>query len=433
MKIAVFVDAGYLYALCCIARFRAPQPRVRVDLDLDAVVRQLKFEVAALDGGGGRLIRIYWYDGAPKSGMTADQARVASAADVKLRLGSVNNYGEQKGVDALIAHDLSELARNGAIEAAILVSGDEDILVGVQTAQSFGVRVHLLGIDPLHSQAQRLRHEADVCHEWPEGLVAPWLNLKPSARAYQPTTEDGAEYDYGTGALPDMEPIVDAMQPAIEGRQYALLNLWERSNRIPREIDSQLMRVLSSTLGRQLSAQEKPALRQTFIEALRARLERVPTDDTLALDETPFMEPEGDLSAEDVNPEMSAADATSGEITPESIEQIVAAMLPGIRTRIPRILENWDTTGRLPVDVNVGLLKAARDMAGSDIENRGALRASFINALRAATEAESLGDQQPATDELHEPRADDAAQTSAVDEEPHADRVLEEAEGLTIG
>jgi uncharacterized LabA/DUF88 family protein len=289
MRIAVFVDAGYLYALCCIARFQASYPRLQVDLDLESVVRQLKLEATALDGGGGRLIRIYWYDGAPKSGMTGDQARIASITDVKLRLGSVNGFGEQKGVDGLIVHDLTELARNRAIDAAILVSGDEDVLVGVQTAQSFGVRVHLLGIDPMHSQAQLLRYESDVCHEWPDGLVAPWVNLKPTGKSY-PLMNEEAEYKYCPAVLPDMARIVDAMQDAVEGREYTILDLWERSRRISHELDSLLMRSVSSTLGRQLSAQEKPALRQAFIEELRSRVEHSKGGDAPPCEQMEFIE-----------------------------------------------------------------------------------------------------------------------------------------------
>ena len=65
---------------------------------------------------------------------------------MKLRLGQLNSEGQQKGVDSLIVTDLIELARNKAISDAVVLTGDEDIRVGVQIAQSLGVRVHLLGI-----------------------------------------------------------------------------------------------------------------------------------------------------------------------------------------------------------------------------------------------------------------------------------------------
>ncbi len=275
MKIAVFVDAGYLYASTCIARFNTNQPRLRVNLNIDAVVAQLKFEVAALDGGGGRLVRIYWYDGAPLSGKTADQTYTGSLADVKLRLGTVNYYGQQKGVDALIAHDLSELARNRAIDAAIIVSGDEDILVGVQTAQSFGVRVHVLGIGPARSQSEKLMHEADMCHEWPGGLVAPWVSLK---QAPLPVRQHGAlngdDPDLRRIAtMAEMMPVVSSLHATVEGREAAIFENWERGARISQDVDRELMKTLSSVLGRQLTPQEKPSLRQLFVDALRASVE----------------------------------------------------------------------------------------------------------------------------------------------------------------
>lgn len=65
---------------------------------------------------------------------------------MKVRLGFVNSVGEQKGVDSLIVTDMIALARNRAISDAVLMSGDEDLRVGVQQAQELGVRAGCLGI-----------------------------------------------------------------------------------------------------------------------------------------------------------------------------------------------------------------------------------------------------------------------------------------------
>lgn len=301
MKVAVFVDAGYMYASACIARFNTNQPRLRVNLNIDAVVAQLKLEVAALDGGGNRLIRIYWYDGAPLSGKTADQTYTGSLADVKLRLGTVNYYGQQKGVDALIAHDLSELARNRAIDAAIIVSGDEDILVGVQTAQSFGVRVHVLGVAPARSQSEKLMHEADVCHEWPAGLVAPWVTLKATAvRTHVAANGDESELRRIT-TIAEMMHVVTTLAPVVEGREAAIFDNWERGQRITQDVDRELMKTLSAVLGRQLTPGEKPSLRQLFIDSLRANFEH---GEHAAHDDAQHWSAEGDdtVSAEPDEP-----------------------------------------------------------------------------------------------------------------------------------
>ena len=86
---------------------------------------------------------------------------------MKVRLGFINSAGQQKGVDSLIVTDLIGLARQKAICDALLISGDEDVRIGVQIAQNYGVRVHLLGIAPSRAnQSIQLVHEADTSQEW---------------------------------------------------------------------------------------------------------------------------------------------------------------------------------------------------------------------------------------------------------------------------
>ncbi len=164
MRVAVFVDAGYVYAQgsCALTGLKTPKSREQLILD--------ESEIAEAPQRGSEsllrrkeLLRIYWYDGAPSSGPSVGQARMGKLDDVKLRLGQLNSEGQQKGVDSLIVTDLMELARNKAISDAVVVTGDEDIRVGVQIAQSLGVRVHLLGFvgsqgKPVNFPAAGSRH-----------------------------------------------------------------------------------------------------------------------------------------------------------------------------------------------------------------------------------------------------------------------------------
>ena len=72
----------------------------------------------------------------------------------------------EKAWNSLIVTDMIALARNRAISDAVLVSGDEDLRVGVQQAQEFGVRVYLVGIKPSRgNQSLFLLQEADTTHE----------------------------------------------------------------------------------------------------------------------------------------------------------------------------------------------------------------------------------------------------------------------------
>lgn len=51
-------------------------------------------------------------------------------------------------MDSLIVTDLIALARNQAVTDAVLLSGDEDVRIGVEIAQGYGVRAQLVGIEP---------------------------------------------------------------------------------------------------------------------------------------------------------------------------------------------------------------------------------------------------------------------------------------------
>lgn len=138
------------------------------------------------------LLRIYWYDGVLNRGLSPEQQGLADMDDVKLRLGLVNAQGQQKGVDSLIVTDLVELARNHAIADAILLSGDEDVRIGVQIAQSFGVRIHLVGTEPSRgSQSRYLTQESDTTTEWSKVDIGEFLTLKPDVVPIGPVADSG--------------------------------------------------------------------------------------------------------------------------------------------------------------------------------------------------------------------------------------------------
>lgn len=183
MRVGVFVDAGYVYAAgsCTLTGEEKPKPRSNITIS-ESVFVALLTATASRSSGGKELLRIYWYDGVAQSGRSDSQDRLANLDNVKMRLGNINSAGQQKGVDSLIVTDLAELARNKAISDAILVTGDEDILVGMQTAQAHGIRVHLFGINggPRHWQSDILRKESDTAMLWDRKTVATFLSISQS-------------------------------------------------------------------------------------------------------------------------------------------------------------------------------------------------------------------------------------------------------------
>lgn len=172
-RAAVFVDAGYLFAEGSRLVASEKLPRGELHLDHDAVLKLLAVQTRELTGLP--LLRVYWYDGATTR-PSPQQLALAYQPSVKLRLGFVDEQGQQQGVDALIVTDLLTLAKNRAIADAVLLTGDDDVRAGVEQAQEFGVRVHLLGIAPSReNQAGLLVQAADGVRELTEGEVRSFL------------------------------------------------------------------------------------------------------------------------------------------------------------------------------------------------------------------------------------------------------------------
>ena len=316
-RIAVFVDAGYLFAQGSAAI--TGRQRKRIDLAFTAQIAITELREFALNRAKDcSLLRIYWYDGMVNHGqMTSEQSQIAALDDVKIRMGFINSAGQQKGVDSLIVTDLIELARQRAIADAILLSGDEDVRVGVQIAQNYGVRVHLLGIEPSRgSQSHLLLQEADTTSEWKRDTVSKFLSLRPEVVAKElaareaaaiasaktpPTRAPDAKASEakaaakkpaaGQQAKPALvapvaleEVIVAAVDTFVTSLQLAdfkaLESFWETSRGLPSDFDGRLLAQCRDAIGRDLETWEKRGMRTRFREqvvALSGAQPAVPT------------------------------------------------------------------------------------------------------------------------------------------------------------
>ena len=180
-RTAIFVDAGYLFAAGSILLCGEKLKRGDVHLTNDVFLDFMRKKAEALTGLP--LLRIYWYDGTDGP-PTGKHVALAYQPDVKLRLGLVNRQGAQKGVDSLIVTDLINLSRNRAMASAVLMTGDEDIRVGVQQAQEYGVRVYLMGIAGSPggdgNQAALLKQEADGVCDLSADEVRGFLACRPT-------------------------------------------------------------------------------------------------------------------------------------------------------------------------------------------------------------------------------------------------------------
>jgi hypothetical protein len=274
-RYAVFLDAGYFFSAGAQVLSGQQVPRKQISLrEPDRAVESL-CKLAGVQAGGLALLRIYWYDATPGSRPSLEQSTLAMLPCVKLRLGVLNNVGEQKGVDSLIVTDLIELARNRAIADAIIVSGDEDLRVAVQVAQSFGVRVHVLAAgDPKGNVSAALQMEADSVAAVPEQWFKDNLVVASSSPAVValPTTKVAT-----FGVAPKVASLDEAAEKvsqeilaAAKSQIEALKTHFQKSNSVPPEFDRRLIAKTAALLGgRQLSGDEMRRARGVFVKAVR--------------------------------------------------------------------------------------------------------------------------------------------------------------------
>ncbi|MEV6837399.1 NYN domain-containing protein [Streptomyces sp. NPDC051133] len=160
----VLVDAGYL--LGAAASLLAGEPsRSRITVDHTALIQALRDR--AESETERPLLRIYWFDGAPDRVPQPEHRRLRVMPRVTVRLGALTRSDgrwAQKGVDAAMHAELTELARNRACSDIVLVTGDGDLLPGMMAAKEHGVAVHLWAVqaaDGDYNQSEDLVAEAD--------------------------------------------------------------------------------------------------------------------------------------------------------------------------------------------------------------------------------------------------------------------------------
>lgn len=259
------MDAGYLFAaggeLCC-------GTRARNRLQLDAAATNRLLTDLATARCKLPVLRTYWYDGARDGIPSTAQQVVASLPNVKLRLGRLSAKNQQKGVDALIYRDLMTLAQERAICEAFLLSGDEDLREGVRAAQDQGVRVTLIGIDPVsqdYNQSRDLVHEADEVVRLDRRRLAALFSLaKPTASPVAAAT--------GGPSSPDLGDLGREFASQWLGRatDTELASLKAQSPRIPKTLDVELLRFSEQALSTSLrgSDEQHRLLRRSFWGAI---------------------------------------------------------------------------------------------------------------------------------------------------------------------
>ena len=287
-RVAVFVDAGYLFAQGSKELSGTKLTRSGCELDYCAARTALRDYAEA--ASSLPLLRIYWYDGTSQS-RTPQHIALANQPDIKVRLGFVNSQGQQKGVDSLIVTDMITLARNRAMAACVLLSGDEDLRVGVQQAQEYGIRVHLLGIRPSRgSQSVFLREESDSVDEWTSAEFSTFLTCNPRqaelpASAVVPDrTPPSAEarLEPPASVIDEDARLVLVAEAVADGLRrteaVALADQIRTTDWRPPEIDGRLLAMSRKEVGHDLDLRQKTLVRNALVTALEKRAEETASD-----------------------------------------------------------------------------------------------------------------------------------------------------------
>ena len=248
-RYAIFVDAGYFFAAGAQAAFGSLTPRKQVDLKSPSEMITNLREVSSRITDNLPILRIYWYDAMPGSSLSLQQSTLAMLPGVNLRLGALNSAGEQKGVDSFIVTDIIDLARNRAIADAVVVSGDEDLRIAVQVAQSLGVRVHILGAgDPSKNVSPSLRREADSVATLDAVWFSNYLKLIPPVT--KTVIMDSVEAAHFATVV---ERVINEILESITQEQLTQLNQhFSTQKTVPPEYDRSLLKEISKALGGRL-------------------------------------------------------------------------------------------------------------------------------------------------------------------------------------
>ncbi len=213
MRCSIHIDAGYLYSALA-TRLTGSANRAAINVDEPALVQAL-VEIATADSGM-RLLRVLWYDAAKDGIPNPYQRRIGLINSVKLRMGRINPYGEQKGVDLRLGLDLVSLGVNSAAEVAYLVSGDDDLTEAVSDAQDLGLQVKLIVVPGLGgvpiSVAANLSLAVDGVMILPdnliEGTVSRLTAASPVAAVARPVTAASAP------VIPPRRPVGPPVVPS---------------------------------------------------------------------------------------------------------------------------------------------------------------------------------------------------------------------------
>lgn len=309
-RFAVLVDAGYLLSQA-VQILSDQRSKSRKDLAItnpQGLITMIAGHAAAALGNTD-LLRVYWYDGV-HGRLSAEHEALSLLPDLQFRAGTISKSGQQKGVDSRIMADLIELSGHRAIVDAALVTGDGDLVVGIDLAQRHGVRVAVLGLEDAsqglsHNQSFEVVCVADRVRRMSRTDIAPYCAFLSTsaetgsqpvskAKAVVPSSPKKAVAKKATAkkqpmaakapeqvpkspapaasapaSKPDLQELPALVKIIIAGASPPFdQSAVSSTGALGQATDSKLLKAATELLGRKPMPSERTALRRLFRESL---------------------------------------------------------------------------------------------------------------------------------------------------------------------
>lgn len=247
-RFVVLVDAGYVWVqFVSLVYGSSNHGRESITIDISKMNESLTRKLEEIFPGK-ELLRIYWYDGLVQSSPSLFNQKLSMVDGYKLRYGTVNKVGQQKGVDGLIIADLLSLSQYRAISDGLLVSGDGDLAPGVAAAQAMGIKILRLEIGSSVATSPTLRSEVDKNIIWDEQEVLQFVTR--------------SRKDNLVGQIDDKSlwPIIQGYVDSLEKCELIV----NQNNLIDPKIDKGLLDIVKDKVGHWLTEEEREVARDIF-------------------------------------------------------------------------------------------------------------------------------------------------------------------------
>ena len=303
-QVAIFVDAGYMFALGSIALSGSALPRMRVGVNIDSLQESVKRVVRDV-AGGKPIVRTYWYDNSTSNRfMSNEQLKIGEIDGIKLRLVALHQQNLKTGAASAIARDVIELSSKGSISDALIFARNDMLRTAIEIAQSFGVRAHILEIFPEEtSQFSFVKFDVDTLTSWTSTDLKKILfeqDTPPEAEFHGPAmgrhSVGGSEGRHlirlrNTSVPPETEEKINNVVGAFieelfEDELEQCMEFWRTGRGVPNTYDKSLLIECRNSLERNLTDAERQVMRSSFREKVEARFrdESFPDDEDEDLD-----------------------------------------------------------------------------------------------------------------------------------------------------